>query len=816
MDYFNAITDVNAELSELGNNLNEDDQGIEKPSPLQPAMPDFDQIVFKYSSVNSCRDNIPRPHEYVISGFVTRISQHQERADKDGPAIIPALFKKGSTRATKNVETMTALVLDVDDGTPYADLLPRVQPFAHLYHTSHSHSPEHPKYRVIIFLADPIPVAEWPEFWQRAFAYFGHMDPATKDPARLYFAPAHPPGAVFEIHFNPGALLTNGHLPQIKPKSQDRKRSKKRLSVNPASVAPTPPLGTELVAKSELGVVVEKCSFMQYASKPENQSKLSEPIWKALITNAMGFENSDAWIHTASNQHPGYHEGETQARIDRYRLSEYKPNTCLAIRMLGFDGCPEGGCKARSGNIVRAPAQLSGWALATVDFSHIRYVDDINKEVVRQMAGKIFDQHIAFCLSRIMAYCDGYWKQIELNLHVQNPIYSQLSGEAGMSALKKIVSMLEVMYASSEESFDQASPLVCLKNGTLDPVKGDLLPHSPEHFLSNRVEIEYDPKATCPLWLQTLDEIFAPDEDKADKIRLLQEFIGYCLVADTQFHKFLWLVGGGGNGKSLILAILIALLGRENVSTAQIERLESPFVRAELQGKLVNISSEMSADATVTDGYLKQIASGDVIEAERKFKPSFSFKPYARLIAATNALPRLLDHSDGFFRRAIIMRFNRQFQEHEQDKQREQRLMAELPGILNWALTGRKALYARGNFVIPSSAKAEVDQFRVDSDPVQQFIDEETITSPPGGYRCMASEVYTIYATWCRDNGYKALAVNSFSKRLETMGINKVRDNRGRYWELCLHKHEISIIHDQGQITKKKDEEIDYSKMYKV
>ena len=415
-----------------------------------------------------------------------------------------------------------------------------------------------------------------------------------------------------------------------------------------------------------------------------------------------------------------------------------------------------------------------------------------------------------------MAYCDGYWKQIELNLHVQNPIYSQLSGEAGMSALKKIVSMLEVMYASSEESFDQASPLICLKNGTLDPVKEDLLPHSPEHFLSNRVEIEYDPKATCPLWLQTLDEIFAPDEDKADKIRLLQEFIGYCLVADTQFHKFLWLVGGGGNGKSLILAILIALLGRENVSTAQIERLESPFVRAELQGKLVNISSEMSADATVTDGYLKQIASGDVIEAERKFKPSFSFKPYARLIAATNALPRLLDHSDGFFRRAIIMRFNRQFQEHEQDKQREQRLMAELPGILNWALTGRKALYARGNFVIPSSAKAEVDQFRVDSDPVQQFIDEETITSPPGGYRCMASEVYTIYATWCRDNGYKALAVNSFSKRLETMGINKVRDNRGRYWELCLHKHEISIIHDQGQITKKKDEEIDYSKMYKV
>jgi putative DNA primase/helicase len=69
-----------------------------------------------------------------------------------------------------------------------------------------------------------------------------------------------------------------------------------------------------------------------------------------------------------------------------------------------------------------------------------------------------------------------------------------------------------------------------------------------------------------------------------------------------------------------------------------------------------------------------------MIEGERKFPPSFSFKPFVRLIVATNELPRLLDASDGLFRRVIILKFNRRFTDAEQDKGREGRLMAELSG----------------------------------------------------------------------------------------------------------------------------------------
>ena len=122
------------------------------------------------------------------------------------------------------------------------------------------------------------------------------------------------------------------------------------------------------------------------------------------------------------------------------------------------------------------------------------------------------------------------------------------------------------------------------------------------------------------------------------------------------------------------------------MSNAYLDRLDEPYVRAELAGKLVNFSAEMSADSTVSDGYFKSIVGGDDTEASRKYQPSFTFTPYVRLIAATNHLPRLLDPSDGFARRAVILTFNRQFQGPKEDTKLEGKLLAELQGILVWAV----------------------------------------------------------------------------------------------------------------------------------
>ncbi|MGZ5779889.1 MAG: phage/plasmid primase, P4 family, partial [Burkholderiaceae bacterium] len=407
-------------------------------------------------------------------------------------------------------------------------------------------------------------------------------------------------------------------------------------------------------------------------------------------------------------------------------------------------------------------------------------------EIADDFASNFYDGKIAFCNNQSVAYSDGYWKVLNPETDIKLLLLEEIGEKATAKGINGIYDLVKIKYATRPEQFERNSPLICLNNGTLDPVKGILLPHSSDHYLTNKIAIEFNPEAQCPLWIETMNEIFL-DSDRAEKIQLLQEFIGYCLIPDTRLPQFLWLVGAGGNGKSLILAIITALVGKANISYAQIERLQEKFVRAELQGKLANISSEMGSQSTISDGYLKQVTSGDIIEAERKFERPFSFKPYARLIGATNTLPRLLDHSDGFFRRAIIIRFNRQFTEAEQDKQREVKLMAELSGILNWALAGLQNVLQRGAYVIPSSASDEVKQYRLNSDPVRQFADECLEQTVDNSLFTKSADMYEHYREWSDKNGYQRLAISQFATRLLAVGIRKGRNNAGRYWAARFH-----------------------------
>jgi putative DNA primase/helicase len=223
-------------------------------------------------------------------------------------------------------------------------------------------------------------------------------------------------------------------------------------------------------------------------------------------------------------------------------------------------------------------------------------------------------------------------------------------------------------------------------------------------------------------------------------------------------------------------------VGSDNVSHAHLERLHEGYVRAELDGKLVNISSEMSAEATLADGYFKAIVSGDIIEAARKFKPSFSFRPFIKLVCATNHLPRLLDNSDGFFRRATVLTFNRQFAGAEVDRSLEAKLLFELDGILNWAIGGLQRLRERGHFQDVPSSVAALEAYRVESDPVRMFADECLATSEGEGMK--AREIYIAYAEWCKTLGFKAKNDSMFGKRLKDLGFEKFRSAQGSCWRV--------------------------------
>ena len=170
---------------------------------------------------------------------------------------------------------------------------------------------------------------------------------------------------------------------------------------------------------------------------------------------------------------------------------------------------------------------------------------------------------------------------------------------------------------------------------------------------------DYDPLALPVKWLQFIDEVFKGDDDANEKAMLVQEWFGYCLDRSLNLHKALVLYGDGGNGKSVILDVLAAMV--PNHTRLEWHELNEQRNLERLAGSWVNIATEISyKDNTGTTGFKKAVAM-ETLTANPKYKKPFDFKPYAKFAFATNGLPMVDDVSNGVFRRLMVISLNNSF-----------------------------------------------------------------------------------------------------------------------------------------------------------
>ncbi len=186
--------------------------------------------------------------------------------------------------------------------------------------------------------------------------------------------------------------------------------------------------------------------------------------------------------------------------------------------------------------------------------------------------------------------------------------------------------------------------IVNVQNGLLEVRTGKLWPHSPDHLSPIQLPVRFDRNAKCPAWRRFVPEVFPRDARP-----LAWEILGDLIVPDRSRQKARLLIGEGGTGKSTFLTAAIAFLGKDNVSTVDLHKLEgNRFATAQLVGKLANISADLPTKHLQDTAIFKAVTGRDRIEAERKFKPAFSFFPYVRLLFSTNHVPRSKDTSEAF------------------------------------------------------------------------------------------------------------------------------------------------------------------------
>jgi len=315
--------------------------------------------VVTISLFNNERDNLPVQHELPWEECRKRyFSKSTERSLKGGMAFSPVSYRAGAKRGVAGVDEIFLAVFDIEHHGAFDQVKHLVDGFEYVCHSSYSHTIGHPRYRLILPLAQAVPAADWPAAWSRLNQWLGGInDPSTKDAARLYYLPSNPPGAQghFLVH-EKGRLLDVGELPALVTSASPPIASGAGAMTEadvPEQVAPRP-----LNPADGLARVVERCKFMAHISMPEQQATASRGLWRAMISNACRFKESEAWIHSASQGHADYTRDQTDAEISGCRSFAGGPQTCAHIREQGFQHCPIDGCRTAAGNVTKAPAGL--------------------------------------------------------------------------------------------------------------------------------------------------------------------------------------------------------------------------------------------------------------------------------------------------------------------------------------------------------------------------------------------------------------------------------------------------------------------------
>ena len=409
-------------------------------------------------------------------------------------------------------------------------------------------------------------------------------------------------------------------------------------------------------------------------------------------------------------------------------------------------------------------------------------VDESAPANVKAFLQAYYPNGLVYLHSSFLAYSSGYWQMLDDRSDVKKSVVRYFGEDALLAKVNELFGMLKLACVVKDADFKPKANHICFLNGVLDLTTFTLVPHSPEFHLRSGRQAVWDENAEAPTFEKFLKDVFRDDFDREEKSQFVREWMGLCLIPDTSFEKFVVCVGDGGNGKSVLLKLMPELLGHENVYSAPLQRLGNRRALAELDGKLLLTSSEINENTVMDDGILKQIVSGDTVEGERKYEHPFTFTPFARIMLATNHLPKLRDVTHAFFRRLVMLKFNRNFTADEMDMNLPAKLKAELAGIFTIAVSGLRTLRERGRFLVPKSSEEAASQYGEDSDVIKLFA-EEALERCDGKGMTPAG-VYKLYTTWSAVFGIKTINSIALGKRLRQLGFAKTRSNGKDYW--CL------------------------------
>ncbi len=379
----------------------------------------------------------------------------------------------------------------------------------------------------------------------------------------------------------------------------------------------------------------------------------------------------------------------------------------------------------------------------------------------------------------------SHWQRVEGDGEIQSALETFLDCQGWPAA--RALGAVNGLLSAFRRMVGELPPcdlegLVPCRNGLLRVVDRTLLPHVPAQGNDWALPFDWDPAAQPGPILSFLHETFS---DPAD-VEIFRA-IAQSAALGIRRKLFLELTGPANSGKSVVQALLTALVGLRNVAAMSLDRLEDPHARFEtlkLRGKRLAIFSEAQRYQGPLET-LKALTGGDLICAERKgSSASVDFIFDGTVLVVGNSPIRPSDRSA-----AVLIRRRSLLTPHTVSLDRQRplldrrgdawtgELVPHLPGLLSWVLTMPQTAATaalKSAALTPARAEAELCVL-FESDDLAAWADERLIFDPGAtsrvGTKADDWKVF-LFPSYCRDvesKGGRPLGLRNFKAALVTM-----------------------------------------------
>ena len=770
----------------------------------------------------------PERTEETMEAYAA-LSKDERAALKDNGGYVGGEVKDEGHRNHDSVQTRQLLTLDIDYGDESIwDVWESLYGYPAAMHSTHSHTPEHPRLRLIIPLARPVTAVEYEPIGRRVAEWLGidAFDATTYESHRLMYWPSCPKDAPYVFHairgedwMDPDMVLDSyadwRDMREWPQSTAEREKVRELRDHAKKQGDPLTKPGVIGAFNRAYRITDAIVNFLPGIYTPCGKNRWTYAAGST-VGGAVTYDN-DTFLYSHHDTDPA--SGLLCSAFDLVRVHLYgaldkghekedislRPSMAKMRQFVAQD-------ELVRDELASAIRQDPGDAF-TKDTGLEHFGDDATEQGLAVAFADQYGHQIRYTGPFGWLFWDGSRWQIDaepevqmLALHFADERY----GDALVAAkanpenkeLKKLLSsavklrtatgqrhLLDqtraIVYDGEPERYDADGWLLNTPGGLLDLRTGEMHPHDPDACCTKITTVSPAPAGEGgAMWQDFLRHITAGDVDFE---RYLQTMAGMAAIGDVYEEGLILSYGPGGNGKSTLFGALRRVLGdyakaiNADVLVSQQGRTDQTYVAA-LRGLRLAVLGETDEGARMSIGQMKRLTSRDSISARALYKDPIEFVPTHTLVMHTNHLPRLNSMDGGTRRRIAVAPFLATMAPEQIITDFERRLVdQDGPAILRWIVDGARRFYeAECKLQKSRNVLQATEDYIKDEDWLQQFLDARCVVDPNAAVT--SSELYQIYVAHTQAEKAYVRCTRDFASALERKGFVRRRAARGMRW----------------------------------